>query len=187
MVWYTSPYFSGPWVPPLTGQWIRAERAVAGATAVTSGAVDRIQLYPFYFPSVVSISDAANVVTTFAASAKGRVLIYETGSNGYPTNLLAQSADLDYSSNGTKTATCVFTTSPARQYWCGVWHNSTAVISSFQLTSIYPLPQAAVNGTGCGMIVRNGVSFAGSAPDPWNYVAGEDTTASPPAIWFKAA
>jgi hypothetical protein len=110
--------------------------ALSLPTSVLSN--QRISAMPFIpMVSFTSASFYINVATLQVA-AIGRILIY-SDSNGLPNTKLYESANLDLSTNGIKTATASFTFNAGTTYWICFHSQGTATLSFLSATSILPI------------------------------------------------
>jgi hypothetical protein len=100
---------------------------VADAATPIAGVANAIDLAPLRCVDDLSINSIQCNVTTLVASAKVRLAVYESNSDGWPTGTpIAESAELDCGSTGTKSTAVSFTMSGGKQYWVACWHSSTA-------------------------------------------------------------
>ena len=109
----------------------------APLTNVT-GIVNRMILMP-YIPNVSFTSSSLYInVLTLLASANARILIY-SDVNGVPTTKLYESANLDCSTTGIKTATTAFSFVAGTTYWLCVHSQSTPLFSAYNASQLIPI------------------------------------------------
>jgi len=146
----------------------------AAATANTLRAVPFIPSQP-----VTSVSLSINVTTLFAG-ANARILIYSS-LNGKPDQKIFESANLDCSTTGTKTALLSYNFIPGETYWLCTHFSSSGV--SVTLQALGSLINIA-NGSGAQLFsVASSYSLSvpfGSAPNTFG--AGSLSISTMPAI-----
>ena len=104
-------------------------------TASTVSA-NRLYLYPFIPNKNITIQSLSINVSTLFAGGLAKILIYSDVS-GVPTTKLYESASLDLSTTGQKTATTSQTFIAGTTYWIGfIANNSTNVFSFYGQTAI---------------------------------------------------
>jgi hypothetical protein len=145
----------------LTTQGISAQLTASGSTPVAIGA-NQMYSYPF-FPNntITSVSLKINV-TTLGAGVNCRILIY-SNVNGLPTTKLYESANLDCSTTGIKTATTSFTFTAGTAYWLCVQSSGTTSLSGIPTTSLIPLQMTSTPSSVPIVAYINSSTF-GSAP-----------------------
>lgn len=124
------------------------------ALSSTSQVANRMFLYPFIPAKSFTTTNLFIVVQTLVSSSLGKILIYSDVS-GNPSVLLYESANLDCSTTGVKTATTSFTFTAGTTYWLAFWGNSTQTLytmpSSSMLTfrniNAVPSPYVGITGT----------------------------------------
>jgi hypothetical protein len=118
------------------GRYVRAGTGVGAATVTVAGVANRMNIYPF-IPKFDFTADRLGVnVATAVAGALGKIVVYEADEQGRPAGRITETG-LDFSAVGAKEATVAVSFKKGKQYWIGMRHSSTAVISAWQaLTSI---------------------------------------------------
>lgn len=175
-----------PWLTPAAGEYVLTTMGSGTSTGTVAGGAGRLDIYPFTPGATITITGVAINVSTLVASAVARVVIYAADANGRPAALLYQSADLDCSTTGIKTALASLTLPKGQFFWLGVWTSSTATLSTWGLNTTPDINGGAAPSTLARKILRRTVSFAGGAPDPWVWNSSEITGgASATAIWLK--
>lgn len=107
----------------------------AGGQTSTSQTNTRLYSYPFIPNQSITTSDLYIFCTGLQIGALGRILIY-SDSNGLPTTKLYESADLDLSTTGTKTATTTFNFVAGTRYWLTYHAQGTANISVINTSAL---------------------------------------------------
>ena len=112
--------------------------SINGTTITTaSGIANRITLLP-YIPNVSFTSANLYInVSTLLLAANARILIY-SDVNGVPTTKLYESANLDCSTIGIKTATTAFSFVAGTTYWLAVHSSSNPIFSAYNISQIIP-------------------------------------------------
>lgn len=167
-------------VPLSTGDAIAA---TVNATALTTGAmiVNRLWAMPFLPANTFTSSNLYINVTAAVASSLARILIY-SDLNGKPNTKLYESADLDCSTIGVKTATTSFTFTAGTRYWLSFHSNSTQTISAISTGGL--LVFKIVSSTAQYTSYIQTVTY-GSAPASWGTTSGQNTLV--PFIGITAA
>ena len=99
---------------------------------------NRITAYPF-IPATTMTSTALVVRCAIGvASALGKIVIY-SNVNGEPSTILYQSANLDCSVAGEKTATTAFTFTQGVIYWLAFHSSGIQTMSGIQASSMIPI------------------------------------------------
>ena len=136
-------------------------------TATQSG--NSIRLTPYLPAQSITSSNLFINVTTATAGSLCTIVIY-SDLNGVPTNLLYESADLDCSTLGLKTATTSFNFVAGTIYWLGLKTNgNNSTRNGFNTAS------AILLGTNAASVFisyqKSAITYASPAPDPLGAVA----------------
>jgi hypothetical protein len=143
------------------------------SAAVASGTIRAIPFIPSTL--VTSVSLSINVTTLFAG-ANGRILIY-SNLNGKPDQKIFESANLDCSTLGTKTALLSYNFIPGETYWLCTHFSSSGVSATLQAVG------SLINIANSLFSAANSYSLTapfGSAPTTFG--VGTLSTATMPAI-----
>jgi hypothetical protein len=140
----------------------------------TATIVNRLYAYPFIPNQNITTSGMYINVTTAVASALSRILIY-SNVNGLPNTKLYESANLDCSTTGVKTATTTFNFVAGTTYWLAFYSNSTSTINFINTTNLLPIN---INTTNINVYAWSGATF-GSAPTTFNPSPNFSTTVAP--------
>jgi hypothetical protein len=143
-----------------------------GLTAITSGANQTglsIRLSPYIPAQSIITSNLFINVTTATAGSLCTIVIY-SDTNGVPTNRLYESADLDCSTLGLKTATTSFSFVAGTRYWLGLKTNGTAATrASLNVSSSLPL---GANASSTFISYqKSAITYASPSPNPLGAVA----------------
>jgi hypothetical protein len=109
----------------------------ADAAGTIAGVANAIDLAPFRCSYDLSINSIQCNVTTGVASAKVRLALYESNTDGWPTSTpVATSGVLDCATTGTKSTSISITLSGSKQYWVACWHSSTATLRGIPISGM---------------------------------------------------
>ena len=138
---------------------------VNGFGSFTSTALvnNRIALFPYIPNQNITTSDLQIEVNTLQAGSNCRILVY-SNLNGLPDTKIYESANLDCSTIGTKTAITTQTFTAGTTYWIGIHGQNTAVLWAIQQSQ--SLPIKVIGNTNGGLVTNyifKDVTF-GSAP-----------------------
>ena len=138
---------------------------VNGFGSFTSTALvnNRIALFPYIPNQNITTSDLQIEVNTLQAGSNCRILVY-SNLNGLPDTKIYESANLDCSTIGTKTAITTQTFTAGTTYWIGIHGQNTAVLWALQQSQ--SLPIKVIGNTNGGLVTNyifKDVTF-GSAP-----------------------
>jgi hypothetical protein len=159
-------------VKPQTGD---STSASINAGALSTIAISNNRLYANPFIPVQSITCSSLYVScsTSQASSLGRILIY-SDLNGLPNTKLYESANLDLSVTGIKTATTTFTFTAGTTYWLSFHGSGTASIHSISVGNVIPLRISSISVN--SLYIATTAPAFGSAPSPFGAVSGTNTT-----------
>lgn len=156
--------------------------------STTAGVANRMELYPYFTNVMLDIDQIGIACSTAVASANAKVVIYDTGVDGWPDALLYESGNLDCSTTGYKSASLTFTFESGTMYWIGVRHSSTATLRSIPATSSPNLGVNGSNGTNYFSALRRTLTFGTAATDPWAFTSTDLVAAAIQiSIRFRAA
>lgn len=145
----------------LTSQGISAQLNSQGTSNVAMSA-NQMYAYPFIpNKTITSVSLKINV-SVLGVGVNARILIY-SDSNGTPTTKLYESANLDCSTTGIKTATTAQTFNAGTVYWLCVQSSGTTSISGIPAAALLPL-QMTSTLTAAPTTAYINTSTFGSAP-----------------------
>ena len=121
-------------VKPSTGQVVSASLTGANLNTIF-GTANRLTAQPFIPANTFTCANLYLNVSSFASGALARILIY-SDLNGIPNTKLYESANLDCSTNGIKTATTTFTFTAGTTYWICTHASSGSGFTSFTTNSV---------------------------------------------------
>ena len=146
--------------------------SINGTTMGTiAGIANKLTVIP-YIPSQTITSASLYInVTTAIASSLARILIY-SNLDGKPDIKIYESANLDCSTTGVKTATTVQTFEAGQIYWIGVQVSSTQTLSGNVVAQLIPIN---INGIIYTTSFTISPTF-GSAPSPFGTPTNQNLT-----------
>ncbi len=134
-----------------------------------------LSLYPFIPNKTITSVSLKIAVTTLGVGVNARILIY-SDLNGFPNTKLYESANLDCSSLGNKTALTTFTFNAGTTYWLGLHSSGIASLTHINSQSLIPL---YITNAGSSSITQYTSTIAfGSAPSTYTY-SSQNTGAVP--------
>jgi hypothetical protein len=143
----------------LTTGTVTSCQITAGTQNSVASIANRLSALPFN-PAQTFISSNLYInVNTAIAGSLAKILIY-SNVNGIPTTKLYESANLDTSTIGIKTATTSFTFTAGETYWLVVWTSANPTLVAWGVTSLIPiktLSTSPISGYG-------GTATFGTAP-----------------------
>jgi hypothetical protein len=145
----------------LTSQGISAQLNASGTSPVGMGA-NQMYAYPFIPNNTITSVSLKINVTTLGAGVNCRILIYSSVS-GVPTTKVYESANLDCSTVGVKTATTSFTFTAGTTYWLCLQSSGVTSLSGIQTSALIPLAMATSPASTPTVAYINTSTF-GSAP-----------------------
>jgi hypothetical protein len=119
-------------------------QALIPTITTLAGTTNRLLVAPFIPAQTITSASLYINVTTFLAGSNAQILVY-SNLNGKPDTRLYQSANLDCSTNGLKTASTVLTFTAGTTYWVGIQFSSTQSVTAFGSSAVISI---AWNGTG---------------------------------------
>jgi hypothetical protein len=125
-------------VPLASGQSTTSSISGFALTNNLAGVANRIVTYPFIPNRTITSSSLYLNITTAVASSNARILIY-SNLNGLPNTKLYESANLDCSTTGFKTATTTFTFTAGTTYWLAIHSSSTQTFSGISNSMSIPI------------------------------------------------
>lgn len=162
-----------------------------GAAASTAaGAAGWLEVSPYYTSVGVRVDMIGVVVSTLVAAATARVVIYAAGADGWPSDLLYESAALDLSTTGYKSVSLDHTFEAGTQYWIGVHHSSTATLRGITQGSLPGLGLGTTSSaTSYATVLRRTQTYASLAPTTWGTVSAAQmiSNAVMPSVRWRVA
>ena len=161
-------------IKPQVGQTVN-NRFITVSSSFNTYTNNIIRLHPYVSAYKITSTNLSIQVLTGQAGALGRILIY-SDLNGFPDTKLYESANLDLSTSGFKTATTAFTFTEGTTYWIGFQNFLT--VTSASITSVLnnQMIQFLANPTSNGGYTGYETSAYpfGTAPTTMGVVTGTD-------------
>jgi hypothetical protein len=166
-------------IQPTTGQAVSA--SLTGANLNTNfGTPNRLTAQPFIPANTFTSANLYINITNFGFGALARILIY-SDLNGIPNTKLYESANLDCSTNGIKTATTTFTFTAGTTYWICTHSSAGPGFTSFTPAGVISI---LISGTSNIQSYIYTYTF-GSAPTTLTGQSGSVTAI--PAVFITSA
>jgi hypothetical protein len=168
-------------LPLVSGDTVSAVVNGGAGTNVNS-TINRLHTFPF-FPNQSFTSASVNInVSTLLLGANARILIY-SNLNGKPDQKLYESANLDCSTTGIKTALVSFNFDMGFTYWLATHFSATGVgVTGHTAASLMNIKNISTS-VNCSSYTLS-VAF-GSAPTTFGTPTGATTTA--PGVFITVA
>lgn len=167
----------GLFVDNTSGSTVTATRALVN---------NQLELVPFA-TSVPLTIDQAGISVSTGAAGNARVVVYSSAANGWPNELVLQTANLSTAAATFVSAPVAFTFQPGNRYWIGVHSASTATIRTLPLSSAMSLGIVAPAGTTYASVIRRTITF-GAPPATWGFLITDlVANITPPSVRFRAA
>lgn len=152
-------------VKPQTGNQVSTLTASTNSGFNVGAMGFRMQAFPFYPASSFTCSSLTLNVTTLIAGGIARILIY-SDVNGKPSAKLYESANLDCSTTGLKTASTTFNFVAGTKYWITVQSNSASIAFTLQPQNFSTVVSTSGLATRYTSYILNSIAI-GSAPATW--------------------
>ena len=124
---------------------------------------------------------------TGSAAALGKILVYSADALGRPDTLLVETATVDLSTTGNKTAAAGLTLRQGRTYWLGIRHSANPTLSAWALQATPDINGGAAMVTTARKVLRRTLAFATAAPASWGFDPNEINAAAATAVWLRLA
>ena len=158
------------------------------ASSTLAGAANRMDLAPFYASAPLKIDQIGAAVSTAVTGALFKIVIYSAGQDGWPDQLLLETADISAAVTGYAFETVNFTFARGTQYWVGIRQSSTATFRTVNVSSAVNLGLTSSAAANYATILRRTLAYATAAPQTWNFVNSDRVAnVTPPSIRFRAA
>jgi hypothetical protein len=161
-------------IKPQAGQTVN-NRFITTSSSFNIYTNNIIRLHPYVTAYTITSTTISIQVLTGQAGALGRILIY-SNLNGLPNTKLYESADLNLSTSGFKTATIAFTFTAGTTYWIGFQNfltvTSASITSILNGSMIQFLANPTTNGGYTGY--ETSAYTFGTAPATMGAVTGTD-------------
>lgn len=174
------------WLTPPASEHVLTTMYGGTTTSTAAGAAGRIEIFPFAPGSDLNVDQLVVNVTTAVASALGKIVVYAADAAGWPSSRLFESADLDFSTTGLRTASAILTLYQGVPVWLGIRHSSTATLSAWGHSST-PDINGGAPVTTARKTLRRTLSYGTAAAATWGYTSSEISAGTPTAIWMRTA
>ena len=172
-------------VQPGMGDYVSTSMGSGSTFATAAGVIGRFDLFPYVPRGDFTADQIAVNVTTAVAAAQGKLLVYGSNALGQPTTRLFESAALDFSTTGFKSAALSVTFRKGQVFWIGLRHSSTATTTTFAPSATPDLTTSDLN-VQLRKVLRRTLAFATAAPDPWGYLSTETSNGSAAATFLRS-
>lgn len=162
---------------PTTALGVDASISAANVTTQATTA-NTLYLYPFIPNKTITSVSLKIQVTILGAGVNCRILIY-SDLNGFPNTKLYESANLDCSTIGVKTAITSFTFNAGTTYWLALHSSGVTTLSHINSSAATPLYLTNVGSNSITQYTST-ITF-GSAPTTYTY-SSQNTGAIPKIV-----
>jgi len=162
---------------PSTAYGVDASICAANVTTQATTA-NTLYLYPFIPNKTITSVSLKIQVTILGAGVNCRILIY-SDLNGFPNTKLYESANLDCSTIGVKTATTAQTFNAGTTYWLALHSSGVTTLSHINSSAATPLYLTNVGSNSITQYTST-ITF-GSAPSTYTY-SSQNTGAIPKIV-----
>lgn len=159
------------------------------ASGTLAGVAGRLDLAPYFTSQRITIDQIGVAVSTAVAGATGRVCIYESDADGWPSGnpVYEGGADLSFAATGYVFHTLGFTFETGTPYWLGIKQSSTATLRTVAVASAVNLGLTSSSAANYATILRRSVTYANPAPS-WTFTNSDRVAnVTPPSIRFRVA
>lgn len=180
----TASVFASPfWGGYISGLYY--DGSVGGLTTATlAGAANRMEGHPFVAPTDMSIDRIGIQIVTGVASATAKIVIYNAGTDGWPSTVAWEgTSDLDCSTSTTfSEETLSFTFTGGKKYWLFVRHSSTATLRCIPTSNAGNLGLNSSVAASYYTGLRRTLTYATAATDPFAFTSADLVAATPYSI-----
>lgn len=134
-----------------------------------AGIANKLTVIPYIPAQTITSASLYINVTTLIAGSNARILIY-SNLDGKPDTKIYESANLDCSTTGVKTATTVQTFVAGQTYWIGVQTSSTQTLTAISIIQLMPLYISTITTVSSLFITPT----FGSAPSSFGVGTGQN-------------
>jgi hypothetical protein len=161
----------------------------APGTGALAGVADRCDMGPFFTATPLTIDQIGVAVSTAVAGSNLKVVVYGSGADGWPDQLIHETGNLSGATAGYVSENVTLSFAPATVYWFGVRSSATAAYRVLALTNSVNLGlSGGGNGTTYNAILRRSIPFANAAPSNWNFATADRfANIAPPSVRFRVA
>jgi hypothetical protein len=171
---------------PAAGMFI-TNNANATALGTQAQVANRTVIAPFVAAYGVTIDQLGISVSTFLASANCKCVIYDSDSNGRPTTILRETANIDAGTNGTKLAAITsLALTAGKTYWIGVRSSGTQTLRTLAVGALPALDYTSAATPAARQTLIKTETF-GDAAGNWTYASSQHSTALMPLVLMRVA
>jgi hypothetical protein len=172
------------WLTPVAGDLMSTTSFSSGNMGGTAPGTNGLRLFPFTARAQTPITGLVLNVTNAVVGSLAKFIVYGSDANGRPDALLAETADVDCSSLGPKTAAVALTLRRGQTYWLGLRFNGNATVSASGASATPDINGGTVSTTPRKSLART-LAYATPAPTPWGWTSADLNTGLPPAVWLQ--
>lgn len=161
--------------------------ANAAALGTQAQVANRTVIAPFVPAYSMSIGQLGISVSTLLAASNCKVVIYASDSNGRPSTILRETANIDCATTGTKlsTITTLALTSGAT-YWIGVRSSGTQTLRTLAVGALPALSITSAATPVAQQVLIKTETYASAATD-WTYASSQHSNALCPLVLMRIA
>jgi hypothetical protein len=164
-----------------------ANAANATALGTQAQVANRTVIAPFVAGVAMTIDQLGISISTLLAASNCKCVIYDSDSNGRPTTILRETANIDCATTGTKFASITsLALTAGKIYWIGVRSSGTQTIRTLPVGAIPVLSwtNAATPVAQQALILTE--TFANAAAN-WTYASSQLSNALVPLVLMRVA
>lgn len=179
-------YFGSSLLVPSAGMFI-SNGLNNTALGTAAQVANRTVITPFIPGHNVTIDQLGCSVSTLLASSNVKLVIYDADSNGRPTTILRETANIDSGTTGTKfSAVSALALTAGKVYWVGLRSSGTQTVRTLGVgaTPIISYTNAATP-VGQGTLILT-QTFGNAAAD-WSYASSQHSNVAAPLILMRVA
>lgn len=162
--------------------------SVGGLTTATlAGAANRMEGHPFVSPVDFTIDRIGIQIVTGVASATAKIVIYNSGTDGWPSTVAWEgTSDLDCSTSTSFSEEALnFTFVGGKKYWLFVRHSSTATLRCIPTSNAGNLGLNSNTAASYYTGLRRTLSYATPATNPFAFTSADLVAATPYSIRMR--
>lgn len=171
---------------PAAGVFV-SNNANATALGTQAQVANRVIIAPFVAAYDITIDQLGISVSPLVAASNAKVVIYESDSNGRPTTILRETANIDCATTGTKFASITsLTLNAGATYWIGVRSSSTQTLRTLAVGALPALSYTSAATPVAQQVLIKTETFA-SAAGNWTYASSQHSNALCPLVLMRIA
>ena len=173
-----------PWLTPVAGELMTTTSFSSGGLGSGVYGANGLRLFPFTARAETPITGLVLNVTNAVVGSLAKFIVYGSDANGRPDALLAETADVDCSSTGPKTAAVSLTLRRGQTYWLGLRVNGNATVSAW-VASATPDINGGTISTGPRKSLARTLAYVTPAPATWGWTSADLVSVAAPAVWLQ--